>query len=95
MNSLKCPAQLNKLRDYGPLLMEATVANCLTVNLVSETRPDDDQDYAAVILVEADGTERELFGKSPYAEAEVAFNEYLDKRQSKGDEAVITYCSFD
>ena len=91
----KCPEQLNKLRKYGPLVIEATLEDCTTINLVNETPVDADQDYAAVVLVRKDGKELEVLSKKPYAEAEAFFNKYLDALKAKGDRPVITYCSYD
>ena len=91
----KCLEQLNTLLKYGPLLIEATLEDCTTINLVHDKPISADQNYAAVVLVRKNGQEVELLGKTPYAEAEAFFNEYLDALAAKGDRVVITYCSFD
>jgi chitinase len=89
------PVQLNKLRDYGPLMLEATLEDGMTINLVNETKVDDDQAYAALVFVRQDGKELEVLSKRPYAEVEASFYRYIDAIQAKGGRVVITYCSFD
>lgn len=65
-------------------MIEATLDNCTTVNLVNETPIDSKQCYAVVVLVRKDGQELEALSKRPYAEAEAFFSDILTGSDLRG-----------
>lgn len=80
--------------DGRPLMIEATLKDGSTVNLVNDTLIDDKIDYAAVVEVTADGL-NEITGKIPFDEAERRYAEIYDERRASGDRPVVTYHSYD
>lgn len=75
-------------------MIEATLKDGSTVNLVNDTLIDDKIDYAAVVEVTADGL-NEITGKIPFDEAERRYAEIYDERRASGDRPVVTYHSYD